>query len=192
MLTKTMVKRLLLEGGVEALQELGFGLAQEGIVQGIQIAEGHRDGLDGERILQTAKGSLVGGLAGGTVAPIVAHGLGGARSKLGAAVKGTTVFFSAGVVGGVAGAAAVGGELSPASIFGPALFSSLGGLRGAGLPNGRTTALNVPIPGRLRGEGPRPMGSDPATGRPHPSAAPSNGSNGNRPPVNPPRTRRRR
>src|SRR3954452_17204547 len=35
MLTKTMVKRLLLEGGVEALQELGFGLAQETIVQGI-------------------------------------------------------------------------------------------------------------------------------------------------------------
>ncbi|MHC9297519.1 hypothetical protein ACRCUN_34120, partial [Mycobacterium sp. LTG2003] len=133
MFTRTMVSRLLYEFVQEAFQELGIGLTQEGIAQGIQINNGHRAGFDQNLIRQTAVASAVGGAAGGATAVPVGHMLGPAANRWSAAAKGATTFFSAGVVGNLAGTAAVGGELDWRSVLAGSAFSSLGGLRGAGI-----------------------------------------------------------
>ncbi|MGV9800139.1 toxin glutamine deamidase domain-containing protein [Mycobacterium sp. NPDC003449] len=132
LLTRTMMKRLVHEGFKESLQELSQGLLQEGIVQGIQANEGHA-GYRWDRFKQTAIASTVGGGAGGVTAVPVAHGLGPAKSRLGAATKGVTTFFSAGVAGNVAGTMSVGGQFDTLSIIAGSTTSSIGGLKGAGV-----------------------------------------------------------
>ncbi len=131
LLTKTMMKRLLHETIQESFEELGQGLLQEGIVQGIQANNGHAD-YRWDRFKQTAIASTVGGGAGGATAVPVAHGLGGARNRFMAATKGATTMFTAGVSGNVAGTLSVGGEFDTISILASSTSTSIGGLKGIG------------------------------------------------------------
>ncbi|MGV0770856.1 alpha/beta hydrolase [Mycobacterium syngnathidarum] len=131
LLTKTMMKRLLVAGGWESLEELGQGLLQEGIVQGIQKNNGHAE-FRWDRFKQTAIASTVGGGAGGITAVPVAHGLGPARNRFTAALKGGTTMFSAGVSGNVAGTWSVGGEFDTIAILASSTSTSIGGLKGIG------------------------------------------------------------
>ncbi|MGW4100781.1 WXG100-like domain-containing protein, partial [Mycobacterium sp. NPDC004974] len=131
LLTKTMLKRLLHETVQESLEELGQGLLQEGIVQGIQANKGHAN-YRWDRFQQTAISSVIGGGAGGATAVPIAHGLGPARNWFTAATKGATTMFTAGVSGNVAGTLAVGGEFDTISILASSTSTSIGGLKGIG------------------------------------------------------------
>ncbi|MGV0743838.1 ADP-ribosyltransferase [Mycolicibacterium sp. XJ870] len=174
--TRTMVPRLVRETGqrvttrpigraiaYEAVQEGLFqepaiALTTELTAQGIQIHSGHRDKLDEERIGQSLKAAAFGGAAGGAFAVPVGRRLGPAQTRWGVAAKGATVMFSAGIVGNLAGTYAVGGQLDPWSMLGGAAFSSIGGLRGAGVTpahNGSpATGASMPP----FGNGPPPLG----------------------------------
>lgn len=165
MLTRTSIKQLfhegLKEGFKEAGQELAQGLAQEGIVQGIQAGKGHAN-FRPDLFRQNAIASAVGGAAGGGTAVPVSAGLGPARSRLGAAAKGFTTFFSAGVAGNVAGNVSVGGELDAMSVIAGSTTSSFGGLKGAGVRSAHEGGGSI----------------DPETGLPRPNhtAEPPSGS----------------
>ncbi|WP_099041613.1 hypothetical protein [Mycobacterium neglectum] len=139
MLTRTTVRQLFRQAGhaswKEALQELGIAATQEGIVYGIQ---GNRYNVNGERLLLNGIASTVGGGAGGASAVPTSAYLGPAATRGGAAAKGATTFFTAGVVGNIAGTASVGGTLDPFMVVVSSTTSSAGGLGGAGVSPGRT------------------------------------------------------
>ncbi|WP_319446539.1 MULTISPECIES: alpha/beta hydrolase [unclassified Mycobacterium] len=161
MMTRTTIKHLVHEGIKESFQELGQGLLQEGVVQGIQVGQGtakYRPDL----FRQNAIASFVGGAAGGATAAPVARGLGPARSQLGAAVKGVTTFFSAGVAGNVAGTVSVGGEFDTISVLAGSASSSIGGIKGGGVHaehgghQGADPHAEPPPPSAPTPEGPPP------------------------------------
>lgn len=136
LLTKTMMKRLLHETIQEAFEELGQGLLQEGIVQGIQANKGHAN-YRWDRFQQTAISSMVGGGTGGATAVPVMHGLGHvSRNRITASVKGATTMFTAGVTGNVAGTLSVGGEFDTISILASSTSTSIGGMKGLGRSHG--------------------------------------------------------
>ncbi|MEW2479952.1 alpha/beta hydrolase [Mycobacterium sp. NPDC049093] len=163
LLTKTMMKRLLHETIQEAFEELGQGLLQEGIVQGIQAHNGHAD-YRWDRFKQTAVSSMIGGGAGGATAVPVMQGLGHvSRNRITAGVKGGVTMFTAGVSGNVAGTLAVGGEFDTVSIIASSTSTSLGGMKGLGRNHGshQTDSTDPAGPARpdtpnvgLRGENP--------------------------------------
>ena len=131
MLQETTIKDLVHHGVRESFQELGQGLAQEGIVQGIQVGQGNSTWRP-DLIRQNAFASMVGGGAGGATALPVSHALGAGASKLGRAAKGMTTMFTAGIAGNVAGTAAVGGEFDTLAVIGSSAGSSIGGVKGIG------------------------------------------------------------
>jgi hypothetical protein len=131
MLEQTTIKDLVHHGIREAFQELGQGLAQEGITQGIQVGQG-RAHWRADLFRQNAIASAVGGAAGGGTALPVGHALGRAESKLGRATKGMTTMFTAGISGNVAGTTAVGGEFDTLAVIAGSAGSSVGGVKGLG------------------------------------------------------------
>ncbi|MFV8265654.1 hypothetical protein [Mycolicibacterium peregrinum] len=150
LLTRTMMKRLLHEGLQEAFEELGQGLLQEGIVQGIQANNGHA-ALRWDRFKQTAVASIAGGAAGGITAVPLMHGMGEvSRNRVTAAVKGGVTMFTAGVSGNVVGTLSVGGEFDTVSILASSTSTSLGGMRGLGRAHAsqqNSPTTNSPEPG---------------------------------------------
>ena len=71
MLTRTAVQMVFRQLIISILRnvaiELGTSLAIEGVVQGIQIGEGERNGFDGGKFGQAAISGAIGGVAGGVV-----------------------------------------------------------------------------------------------------------------------------
>ncbi|HYZ67189.1 MAG TPA: hypothetical protein VE666_05165, partial [Mycobacterium sp.] len=131
MIEHTTIKDLIKEGTKEAFQELGQGLAQEGIAQGIQVSKGTA-GWRPDLFRQNAIASFVGGAAGGGTALPVAHGLGPSATRFGRAAKGVTTMFTAGIAGNVAGTASVGGEFDTVAVLAGSAASSVGGAKGLG------------------------------------------------------------
>ena len=134
MLARTTIKRLVHEGFQEAGQELAIAGTQEGLVY---TSQGDNYRVNGERLLLNGIASTVGGGAGGVTAVPTANFLGPATSRLSATTKGVTTFFTAGVMGNLAGTASVGGEFDPFMIMVSSTTSSVGGLGGAGVAPGR-------------------------------------------------------
>jgi glycerophosphoryl diester phosphodiesterase len=132
MLGDTMIKQLAFHAPIEAMQELAQGLAQEVIVQGIQVAAGTGH-WQPQLFVQNGVASFVGGAAGGATSVPVGRWLGAANSKLGRAAKGMTTNFTAGISGNIAGTAVVGGEFDPLAMIASSAGSSIGGIRGAQL-----------------------------------------------------------
>src|SRR4051812_22281508 len=75
MLEETTIKELVHHMSREAVEELGQGLLQEGIVQGVQVGKGTGTWRP-DLFRQNGIASLVGGAAGGGTAVPVGHGLG--------------------------------------------------------------------------------------------------------------------
>lgn len=144
MVSQTMLKRLVPAGMREARQELVLAGLQEATVAGLQ---GDRYRLDRDRLLLTAVASWVGGGTAGGSAPLVSHALGPAGGQRGAAVKGTTTFFTAGMVGNLGGAATVGGHQDPMLMMISSGTSSIGGVAGGGAaPHGSSETASIPPP----------------------------------------------
>ena len=185
MLARTTVRRLVHEGFQEAGQELAIAGTQEGLVYAFQ---GDNYRVNGERLLLNGIASTVGGGAGGVTAVPTANFLGPAASRMGAAAKGATTFFTAGVVGNLAGTASVGGEFDPFMIMVSSTTSSVGGLGGAGVAPGRPANTSD---GQQSGTQPPDTGSAPegdlppagpddgdsAAANPDDDTSPVNGSN---------------
>ncbi|MFI5532995.1 hypothetical protein ACIA8O_31105 [Kitasatospora sp. NPDC051853] len=143
---KTLLKEMIEMAAKQAAQMAAINL----LAQTIQIAEGHRKGLDMKELGQNA----LGGAVGGASAHLIGKGIGGAGAKLGAerALNST--------VGKVATGAAVGvgadvstqlittGKVDSESLLG----SGLSGGAGAGLHAGSSAIkghLNAPKAGDL-------------------------------------------
>ncbi|WP_073694056.1 alpha/beta hydrolase [Mycobacterium sp. ST-F2] len=138
-LTKTAVRRLLREMGKEALQETVVGLGQELAIQGYQVAQGNRDGIDWDQARNVGISSAVGGAAAAPVHTGTSRLLGDANSMASGITKGAISGYTAGVAGNVAGTLATGGQLDALSIFGGAASSAAtGGVHG-GKGHGGTT-----------------------------------------------------
>ena len=188
-LARTTVRRLVHEGFQEASQELAIAGTQETIVYKLQ---GDNYRVNGERLLLNGIASTVGGGAGGVTAVPTSAFLGPAASRAGAAAKGATTFFTAGVVGNIAGTAAVGGEFDPFMIMVSSTTSSVGGLGGAGVSPGRAPSTSN---GQQSGTQPPDTGSAPegdlppsgpddgdsAAAQPDDEASPVNGQDPNSP-----------
>ena len=185
MLVRTTVRRLVHEGFQEAGEELALAALQEGIIYGLQ---GDRYNVNVDRLFMTGVASTVGGGAGGLTAVPVANVLGPARTRVGAGVKGATTFFTAGIVGNIAGTLAVGGEFDPLMIVVSSTTSSIGGMRGAGVapsragqpatmdPRTSPPGTGLP-PGAGPPQGPLPVGPNggPPTGQPQTNGYRTNG-----------------
>lgn len=175
MLARTSIKRLVHEGFQEAGEELAIAATQEAIVAGIQ---GDRYRVNKERLLLNGIASTVGGAAGGATAVPTANFLGPAATRWGAAGKGATTFFTAGVSGNFVGTLSVNGEIDPFMMLVTSTTSSVGGLGGAGVAPGRTTNTNLgpsggPPPGAPAPPDVGPLPADPddtETGRAEPDS----------------------
>jgi hypothetical protein len=144
-LTKTMVQRLLVEGVVSA----GIGAGQELAIEGFQVAEGHRNGIDVGQVLNSALSMGVAGMAGG----LVGHGVGavlgevlGAEGTAGI-VKNALTGLSSAQAANVAGTLAGGGQVGAGTFLGGAIglvHGSLHGDSGHATPVGEPTESAVP------------------------------------------------
>lgn len=108
MLTRTAVQMIFRQLITSILRnvaiELGTSLAIEGVVQGIQIASGERDGLDRGKFGQAAVSGLIGGVTGGVVetgfaVKGIAKGVGGAAGEAAGDVAGNAAGEAASAAG---------------------------------------------------------------------------------------------
>jgi hypothetical protein len=127
-MTKTMVRRLLRE----AVQEIAIGLGQELAIQGFQVAEGHRNGIDWKQAGIVGAASGIGGAVGSPVGEGLTRAMGRSDNPLTNALKGALSGYGAGIAGNVAGTLGTGGNLDAVSIFGGAASSAAtGGVHGS-------------------------------------------------------------
>lgn len=127
-MTKTMVRRLLRE----AAQEIAIGLGQELAIQGFQVAQGNRDGIDWKQAGIVTAASGIGGAVGSPVGEGLTRAMGRSDNPVTNALKGALSGYGAGIAGNVAGTLGTGGDLDAVSIFGGAASSAAtGGVHGA-------------------------------------------------------------
>ncbi|WP_445160096.1 WXG100-like domain-containing protein [Mycobacterium sp. Dal123C01] len=125
------VRQVVKDAAVGAAVGAVIGVVQDLAIEGYQIHEGVREGIDWKQVGQISIGAVVGGAAGA-----VLHGLGsktmGDPSTIGVkAVKGVLTHFGVGAVGNVAGAGATGGGLNAEDVFGGAGGGAVsGGIHG--------------------------------------------------------------
>jgi hypothetical protein len=161
---KTVLKRL-------AVHVIADGLGQELAIQGFQIAEGHRHGLDAKQLENAELSAVVGGAVGAPVSRGVGHALGPAGGRISGAVKGGVSGYAGGVAGNVAGTAATGGPMNATSILGGAVPGGLsGGVHGGrgghgGSPDNGSGGTPHSEPDAHGGNGSHPTlnGDSPAT-----------------------------
>lgn len=127
-LGSTMVARLLVEGAVSA----GIGAAQEAGIEGVQVIEGHRDGIDVRQVLHSALSIGAAGVAGGVVGHGVGELLGGDGNTAMRTLKGAVTGLSSAEAGNVAATVVGGGNVSAATILGGAIGFAHGVAHGAG------------------------------------------------------------
>jgi glycerophosphoryl diester phosphodiesterase len=129
-LGSTLVPRLLVEGAVSA----GIGAGQEVTIEGLQVLEGHRDGIDVGQVLDSAFTMGVAGVTGG----LVGHGVGEFLGKDGSipirVVKGAVTGLSSAEAANVAATLAGGGDLGAATFLGGAIGFVHGGVHGGSEP----------------------------------------------------------
>jgi transcriptional regulator with XRE-family HTH domain len=129
-LAETEAKDVLMElltGGVRAA---GLGAAQELGIEGIEVLEGHRSGIDVAAVGDSALSMGVAGLAGGMVGHVIG-GVVGTDGSLGLRVaKGALTGLATGEAANVAGTLAGGGHLGADTWVGGALGVADGGLNG--------------------------------------------------------------
>jgi glycosyltransferase involved in cell wall biosynthesis len=139
MATKTVLMNLLAAGLVGA----GLGAGQELAIEGIEVLEGHRAGIDVGQVLGSALSMGVAGVAGAAVGHVGA-GMLGAEGNLGQRlVKGAVTGLASGEAANVAGTLAGGGHIGADTFVGGALGLAEGGLHGVGdltTPVGEPTA----------------------------------------------------
>ncbi len=132
-LGSTLVARLVVEGAVSA----GIGAGQELGIEGLQVLEGHRDGINVGQVLNSALTMGVAGMAGG----LAGHGVGALLGKEGSvpvrALKGAVTGLSSAEAANVAATLAGGGNIGAATFLGGAIGLVHGGVHGA---DGRTHA----------------------------------------------------
>ena len=122
-----LVARLMVEGAVSA----GIGAAQEGGIEGLQVAEGHRDGIDVGKVLHSAFSMGLAGMAGGWAGHEVGGLLGTEGSTAMRALKGAVTGLASGEAANVAGTLAGGGNVGADTLLGGAIGVVHGGLGGA-------------------------------------------------------------
>ncbi len=118
-----LVARLAVEGVVSA----GIGAAQEGGIEAIQVAEGHRDGLDVGTVLHSALSMGLGGAAGGWAGHEVGGLVGTEGSTALRAFKGAVTGLASAEAANLAG----GGHVGADTLLGGAIGLAHGGLGGA-------------------------------------------------------------
>ncbi|MBO0884837.1 MAG: hypothetical protein J2P17_31800, partial [Mycobacterium sp.] len=131
-LGSTMVPRLLAEGAVSAM----IGAGQELGIEGVQAAEGQRDGLDIGKALHAAFSMGVASVAGGLVGSGVGELLGQEGNTAARAVKGVVTGLSSGAAAGVAGTVADGGDVTPETLAQAFLGGAIGFVHGGVQPGG--------------------------------------------------------
>ncbi|MFJ8038997.1 hypothetical protein ACIRBX_00600 [Kitasatospora sp. NPDC096147] len=127
---KTLLKEMIEMAAKQAAQMAAINL----LAQGIQIAEGHRKGLDMKELGQNALGGAVGGASG----HLIGKGIGGAGAKMGAerALNSTVGKMATGAAVGV-GADVSTQLITTGKVDGESLLGSgLSGGAGAGLHAG--------------------------------------------------------
>jgi hypothetical protein len=132
MATKTVLMNLLKAGLVGA--EIGAG--QELAIEGIEVLEGHRSGIDVEAVLHSALSMGVAGLAGGAVGYVVGGMLGNDGSLGLRLVNGAVTGLASGEAANIAGTLAGGGHIGADTLVGGMLGVAEGGLHGAGGEHG--------------------------------------------------------
>ncbi|BFV61036.1 hypothetical protein KCMC57_up61400 [Kitasatospora sp. CMC57] len=141
---KTLLKEMIEMAAKQAAQMAAINL----LAQGIEVAEGHRKGLDMKELGQNALGGAVGGASG----HLIGKGIGGAGAKLGAerALNSTVGKMATGAAVGV-GADVSTQLITTGKVDGESLLGSgLSGGAGAGLHAGASAIkghLNAPKPG---------------------------------------------
>lgn len=156
-IARQLLEAILKSVAWSELQSVGLDV----VVQGIQIAEGHRDGLDLSKTGTAALDGLVNGVIGGGVGFGAGKipGLSGAASPFKGMVQGAAREAVSGAVSGVAGAAAStaihGGDLSPDALakaatsggFGGAVGGAEGGMHEGAQGGSHGSDDNAPSPG---------------------------------------------
>jgi hypothetical protein len=121
-----LVARLVVEGVVSA----GIGAAQEGGIEAIQVAEGHRDGIDVGTVVHSALSMGTAGVAGG----LVGHAVGGLVGTEGntamRALKSAVTGLASAEAANLAGTLAGGGHIGADTFLGGAIGLVHGGLHG--------------------------------------------------------------
>lgn len=171
--------RIAIAAVKEAIQETAQGVGQELAVQGLQIAQGNRDGYDRSQLGATTWQSALGGaLGGGTHATFGAttnRMFGEAATRADGAIRGGVGGYLSGLVGNGGTMLAAGGEFSAAGFFGGAATSGISsGIHGSNVQTsaGGTTGGSSPVGAGITGAGP---GATTATGG---STGQSSGSTG--------------
>lgn len=172
MATRTMVKRLTHEGAQKSLEELGLAGIEEVAKCTALGHDRYTQVVDAERLRLTAISSAAGGAAGGASAVPTAHAVGAGRTA------GMTTFFTAGVVGSITGAVAVGQtvDVLSAEFLAATTTSSVSGLGGVGMAQRHDAAPRTgpelpPLRPSTRGTSPVPVSAN--SNAPMPGPEPS-------------------
>jgi uncharacterized protein (DUF885 family) len=132
-----LVARLLVEGAVSA----GIGAAQEAGVEGVQVLEGRRDGVDVGQVVHSALSMGAAGAAGGLAGQAVGELLGRDGSTVVRALNGAVSGLASGEAANLAGTLAGGGNVDAATFLGGAIGVVHGGVHGA---TGHATPVDEP------------------------------------------------
>jgi uncharacterized protein YukE len=140
-----LVARLVVEGAVSA----GIGTLQEGGIEVVQVAEGHREGIDVGTVLHSALSMGLAGMAGGLAGHAVGGLVGAEGSTAMRALKGAVTGLASGEAANVAGTLAGGGHVGTDTLLGGAIGLAHGGLGGANGEHGTPVQdpTETPMPG---------------------------------------------
>ena len=147
-LQKTVVKVLLREG----LEKTEWAVVKELTVQGIQMANGHRNGLDWSKFAKNVGVGFIGGAVNQltkdalkdllklTTQRVVTDtgelGFREVDDRIEGAIKGAVTGYAGGTVASAAGTLATGGQLDPKTLFTSGIASAIkGGTQGAAKAN---------------------------------------------------------